>query len=91
MKVEQDPNLSPAAAQAAASYQQRRERGRAARRRRSLQASTSESRESAREQTRLLEKEVPHSSSVTSLTFLVETPSTYISMSAKQSAFSFLW
>jgi uncharacterized protein (DUF2252 family) len=32
MKVEQDPNLSPAAAQAAASYQQRRERGRAARR-----------------------------------------------------------
>jgi uncharacterized protein (DUF2252 family) len=31
MKVEQDPNLSPAA-QAAASYQQRRERGRSARR-----------------------------------------------------------
>jgi uncharacterized protein (DUF2252 family) len=32
MKVEQDPNLSPAAAQAAASYQERHERGRAARR-----------------------------------------------------------
>jgi uncharacterized protein (DUF2252 family) len=32
MKVEQDPNLSPAAVQAAASYQQRRERGRAVRR-----------------------------------------------------------
>jgi uncharacterized protein (DUF2252 family) len=32
MKVEQDPNLSPGAAQEAASYQQRRERGRAARR-----------------------------------------------------------
>ena len=32
MKVEQDPNLSPAAAQAAASYQERYERGRAARR-----------------------------------------------------------
>jgi uncharacterized protein (DUF2252 family) len=31
MKVEQDPNLSPAAAQAAASYRQRRERGRTAR------------------------------------------------------------
>jgi hypothetical protein len=38
-----------------------------------------------------LEKEVPHNASVTSLTFLVETPSTYISISAKQSAFSFLW
>jgi uncharacterized protein (DUF2252 family) len=32
VKVQQDSNLSPAAAQAAASYQQRRERGRAARR-----------------------------------------------------------
>ena len=32
MKVEQDPNVSSAAAQAATSYQQRRERGRAARR-----------------------------------------------------------
>ena len=32
MKIEQDPNLSPGAAQDAASYQQRRERGRAARR-----------------------------------------------------------
>jgi uncharacterized protein (DUF2252 family) len=32
MKVEQDPNLSPGAAQEAASYQQRRERGRSARR-----------------------------------------------------------
>jgi uncharacterized protein (DUF2252 family) len=32
MKVEQGPNLSPAAAQAAASYQQRHERGRALRR-----------------------------------------------------------
>src|SRR5215211_5520728 len=32
MKVEQDPNLSPAAAQAAVSYRQRHERGRAARR-----------------------------------------------------------
>jgi uncharacterized protein (DUF2252 family) len=32
MKVEQDPNLSPAAAQVVASYQKRRERGRAARR-----------------------------------------------------------
>jgi uncharacterized protein (DUF2252 family) len=31
MKVEQDPNLSPAPPQAAASYRQRRERGRAAR------------------------------------------------------------
>ena len=30
-----------------------------------------------------MEKEVPHSSSVTSLTFLVETPSTYISIKAK--------
>jgi hypothetical protein len=39
----------------------------------------------------LLEKVVPHSSSVTSLTFLVETPSRYISISAKVSAFSFLW
>ena len=29
MKVEQDPNLSPGAAQAAATYQQRHERGRA--------------------------------------------------------------
>jgi len=32
MKVEQDPNLSPAAAQAAVSYRQRHERGRGARR-----------------------------------------------------------
>jgi hypothetical protein len=41
---------------------------------------------------RLLEKEVPHSSSVTtSLTFLVETPARYISIKAKTSAFSFLW
>ena len=32
MKVEQDPNLSPAASQAAPSYQQRHELGRAARR-----------------------------------------------------------
>src|SRR5687768_1896274 len=32
MKIEQDPNLSPGAAQEATSYQQRRERGRAARR-----------------------------------------------------------
>jgi uncharacterized protein (DUF2252 family) len=32
MKVEQDPNLSPAAAQVVAGYQKRRERGRAARR-----------------------------------------------------------
>ncbi len=32
MKVEQDPNLSPAATRAATSYQQRQERGRAARR-----------------------------------------------------------
>ena len=39
----------------------------------------------------LLEKLVPQSSSVTSLTFLVETPSTYISINAKHSAFSFLW
>jgi uncharacterized protein (DUF2252 family) len=31
MKIEQDPNLSPGAAQEATSYQQRRERGRAAR------------------------------------------------------------
>src|SRR5215212_1869733 len=31
MKIEQDPNLSPGAAQEAASYQQRHERGRAAR------------------------------------------------------------
>jgi hypothetical protein len=35
-----------------------------------------------------LEKEVPHSFSVTSLTFLVEIPSTYISISANTSAFS---
>jgi hypothetical protein len=58
---------------------------------RPLQASSSESREPASCETRLFEKEVPHSSSVMSLTFLLETPSTYISMSAKQSAFSFLW
>jgi hypothetical protein len=32
VKIEQDPNLSPGAAQEAASYQQRHERGRAARR-----------------------------------------------------------
>ena len=31
MKIEQDPNLSPGAAQEAASYQRRHERGRAAR------------------------------------------------------------
>jgi hypothetical protein len=31
VKIEQDPNLSPGAAQEAASYQQRHERGRAAR------------------------------------------------------------
>jgi hypothetical protein len=45
----------------------------------------------ASEEMRLFEKEVPQSSSVTSLTFLVETPSTYISISAKTSAFSFRW
>ncbi len=43
------------------------------------------------EEMRLFEKEVPQSSSVTSLTFLVETPSTYISIRARTSAFSFLW
>ena len=32
MKIEQDPNVSPAEGQATESYQQRRERGRAARR-----------------------------------------------------------
>jgi Uncharacterized protein conserved in bacteria (DUF2252) len=32
MKVERDPNLSPAATQAAVSYQERHDRGRAARR-----------------------------------------------------------
>ena len=45
----------------------------------------------AREEMRLLEKAVLHSSSVISFTFLVETPSTFISIKAKQSAFSFLW
>jgi hypothetical protein len=40
---------------------------------------------------KLLEKEVPQSSSVMSLTFLVETPSTYISINANIKAFSFLW
>ncbi len=39
----------------------------------------------------LLEKRVPHSSSVMSFTFLVGTPSsTYTSISAKTRAFSFL-
>ena len=41
---------------------------------RPLQASSSESREPASCETRLFEKEVPHSSSVMSLTFLLETP-----------------
>ncbi len=45
----------------------------------------------SRKETRLFEKEVPQRASVTSLTFLVETPSTYISIKAKHSAFSFLW
>jgi hypothetical protein len=45
----------------------------------------------AREEIRLLEKVVPHSSSVIYFTFLVETPSTLISIKAKQRAFSFLW
>jgi hypothetical protein len=43
------------------------------------------------EETRLLEKEVPQRASVTSATFLLETPSTYISTSAKTSAFSLRW
>jgi hypothetical protein len=38
-----------------------------------------------------LEKDVPHRAPVMSLTFLVETPSTYISMSAKTKAFSLRW
>jgi hypothetical protein len=47
--------------------------------------------QTAREETRLLEEDVPHNSSVTSLTFLVETPSRYMCIKAKTSAFSFLW
>src|SRR5918995_2281885 len=47
--------------------------------------------QAANEERRLLEKEVPHSFSVTSLTFLVETPSRYISIKAKTSAFSLRW
>jgi hypothetical protein len=54
-------------------------------------ALSSESREPANCERRLLEKEVPQSSCVTSLTFPVETPSTYICIKAKQSAFSFRW
>lgn len=39
----------------------------------------------------LAEKAWPHSSSVTALTFLVDTPWTYISANADTSAFSERW
>ena len=45
--------------------------------------------ESARCLTVVLEKLVPYKASVTSLTFLVEISSTYVSIEAKHSAFSF--
>ena len=44
---------------------------------RHLQAASSASQDPAKEETRLLENDVPQRASVTSATFLVETPSTY--------------
>jgi hypothetical protein len=55
---------------------------------RARHAASSVSNSPARCETRLFEKLVPHSTSVISLTFRVETPSRYISINASTSAFS---
>ena len=58
---------------------------------RPLHAAISPSSLPHRADTRLLEKDVPHRASVISATLRVDTPSTYISIRAKTSAFSLRW